>query len=131
MPAATRKLALGRATAMRKRRVFVVYKHPLFNELVSNLFGASEEVEIVGRSDNVRDAAREIVETKAEAVLVEGNPADGSDLALLNYLLMKANAGAWVEMVVVSVEGRSFATFYRGNIKHLDAKRLLSLVLAG
>jgi DNA-binding NarL/FixJ family response regulator len=114
-----------------RRRVFLLFEHPLFENLVSNLLESSEEVEIVGRSADLYDAAPLVKESKAEAVVLEGNPADSRDLSLLNYLLVTSVDAPWVELVMLSVESNEFATVYRGNIKHLDAKRLLSLILAG
>ena len=114
-----------------RRRVFLLFEHPLFENLVSNLLESSEEVEIVGRSDDLYDAAPLVKDSRAEVVVLEGNPADSRDLSLLNYLLVTSVDAPWVELVMLSVESNEFATIYRGNIKHLDTKRLLSLVLSG
>jgi hypothetical protein len=119
------------ARSQKSRRVFVVYKNPLFNDLVAQLFRTSDEVIAVGRSDNVAEASRLLLESKADVVLVEGDPASAADMTLLNYLIMSAAAGVWSEMILVSVDGRDFATYYRGSIKHLSTRRLLSLILAG
>jgi hypothetical protein len=64
-------------------------------------------------------------------VVLEGNPAGSRDLSLLNYLLVASIDASWVELIMLSVESSEFATIYRGNVKHLDTKRLLSLFLAG
>lgn len=114
-----------------RRRVFLLFEHPLFENLVSNLLDSSNEVEIVGSSNDLYDAAPLIKESKAEAVVLEGNPANNRDLSLLNYLLVASVDASWVELVMLSVDSNEFATIYRGNIKHLDTKRLLSLILAG
>jgi DNA-binding NarL/FixJ family response regulator len=114
-----------------RRRVFLLFEHPLFENLVSNLLESSSEVELVGRSANLYDAAPLIKTSKAEAVVLEGNPADSRDLSLLNYLLVTSVDAPWVELVMLGVESNQFATVYRGNIRQVDAKRLLSLVLAG
>jgi DNA-binding NarL/FixJ family response regulator len=111
--------------------VFIVFAHPLFNDLVSNLLESSPEVEMVGRCADLQDAGRLIAESKAETVVVEGNPSDSRDLSLLNYLLISSRESSWVELVVLSVESNEFACLYRGNVKQLDTKRLLSLILAG
>ena len=116
---------------MKRRRVFIVFKHGLFKDLVSNLLESSPEVEMVGCSDELQGAAHLIEESKAETVVVEGNPTDSRDLSLLNYLLVSSNAAHWVELVMLSIESNQFLCFYRGSVKHLDTKRLLSLVLAG
>lgn len=120
----------GRRKA-RRRRVFIVFKHGLFNDLVSNLLESSPEVEMVGHSDELQGAVGLIEESKAETVVVEGNPTDSRDLSLLNYLLVASNGAQWVELVMLSIESNQFLCFYRGSVKHLDTKRLLSLVLAG
>jgi hypothetical protein len=114
-----------------RRRVFLLFEHPLFENLVSNLLESSNGVEIVGRSNDLYDAAPLIKESKAEAVVLEGNPANCKDLSLLNYLLVTSVDASWVELVMLSAEGNEFATVYRGNMKHLDTRRLLSLILAG
>jgi chemotaxis response regulator CheB len=114
-----------------RRRVFLLFEHPLFENLVSNLLESSNEVEIVGRSNDLYDAAPFIKESRAEAVVLEGNPANHRDLGVLNYLLVTSVDAPWVELVMLSVESNEFATIYRGSIKQLDTKRLLSLVLAG
>jgi hypothetical protein len=121
----------GGARRKRKLRTFVVYKSPLFNDLVSSLLQASDEVRVVGRCDNVRDAARSIGESDAEVVLVEGSPADVNDLSLLTYLIVTAAEAAWTDMVVFSVDGSAFTSVHRGTFKRLDAKKLLSFVGAG
>ena len=115
----------------KRRRVFVVFKHLLFNDLVSHLLDSSPEVEMVGRCDDLQTAPRLIEESKAETVIVEGDPSDGRDLSLLHYLLVSSVQSSWVELVVLSVESNEFVCLYRGNVKQLDTKRLLSLVLAG
>ena len=114
-----------------RRRVFLLFEHPLFENLVSNLLESSPEVEIVGHSADLYNAAPLIKESRAEAVVLEGNPANSRDLSLLNYLLVTSVDAPWVELVMLSVESSEFATVYRGNIRQLDTKRLLSLVLAG
>jgi DNA-binding NarL/FixJ family response regulator len=114
-----------------RRRVFLLFEHPLFENLVSNLLEASSEVEIVGHSSDLYDAAPLIKTSKAEAVVLEGNPANSRDLSLLNYLLVTSVDAPWVELVMLSAESNEFATVYRGNVKQLDTKRLLSLILAG
>jgi chemotaxis response regulator CheB len=114
-----------------RRRVFLLFEHPLFENLVSNLLESSPEVEIVGHSDDLYNAAPLIKASRAEAVVLEGNPANSRDLSLLNYLLVTSVDAPWVELVMLSVESNEFATIYRGNIKHLNTKRLLSLVLSG
>ena len=114
-----------------RRRVFLLFEHPLFENLVSNLLESSSEAEIVGRSADLYDAAPLIKASNAEAVILEGNPANSRDLSLLNYLLVTSVDAPWVELVMLSVESNEFATVYRGNIRQLDTKRLLSLVLAG
>jgi DNA-binding NarL/FixJ family response regulator len=114
-----------------RRRVFLLFEHPLFENLVSNLLESSSEAEIVGRSADLYNAAPLIEASKAEAVVLEGNPADSRDLSLLNYLLVTSVDAPWVELVMLSVESNEFATVYRGNIRQLDTKRLLSLILAG
>ena len=108
-----------------------MFEHPLFEDLVSSLLESSAEVDIVGRCDNLYDAAALVKESKAEAVLIEGNLANKRDLSLLNYLLVSSTDAPWVELVMVSVEGSEFVSIYRGNIKHLDTRRLLSLILTG
>jgi len=114
-----------------RRRVFLLFEHPLFENLVCNLLESSSDVEIVGRSADLYDAAPLIKASNAEAVILEGNPANSRDLSLLNYLLVTSVDAPWVELVMLSVESNEFATVYRGNIRQLDTKRLLSLVLAG
>jgi DNA-binding NarL/FixJ family response regulator len=114
-----------------RRRVFLLFEHPLFENLVSNLLNSSNGVEIVGRSNDLYDAAPLIRESRAEAVVVEGNPANCRDLSLLNYLLVASVDAPWVELVMLSAQSNDFVTVYRGNMKHLDTKRLLSLILAG
>jgi DNA-binding NarL/FixJ family response regulator len=114
-----------------RRRVFLLFEHPLFENLVSNLLESSEEVEIVGRSADLYDAAPLVKDSRAEVVVLEGNPADSRDLSLLNYLLVTSVDAPWVELVMLSVESSDFTCIYRGNVKHLDTKRLLSLVLSG
>ena len=121
----------NRRRARSRRRVFILFEHPLFENLVSNLLDSSNDVEIVGRTNDLYDAAPLIKESKAEAVVLEGNPANNRDLSLLNYLLVASVDAPWVELVMLSVDSNEFATIYRGNIKHLDTKRLLSLILAG
>jgi DNA-binding NarL/FixJ family response regulator len=121
----------GRRRRRGRRRVFLLFEHPLFENLVCNLLESSEEVEIVGRSDDLYNAAPLVKESKAEVVVLEGNPAGSRDLSLLNYLLVASIDASWVELIMLSVESSEFATIYRGNVKHLDTKRLLSLILAG
>lgn len=111
--------------------MFLLFEHPLFEHLVSNLLESSPEVEIVGRSDDLYGAGPLMRESKAETIVLEGNPASNRDLSLLNYLLVSATDAPWVELIMLSVESNEFASIYRGNIKQLDTKRLLSLVLAG
>jgi len=123
--------AEGRRRRKGRRRVFLLFEHPLFENLVSNLLESSPEVEIVGHSNHLYDAAPLIKASRAEAVVLEGNPANNRDLSLLNYLLVTSVDAPWVELVMLSVESNEFATVYRGNVKHLDTKRLLSLILAG
>jgi len=120
-----------RRRARARRRVFLLFEHPLFENLVSNLLESSPEVEIVGHSNDLYDAAPLIKASKAEAVVLEGNPANSRDLSLLNYLLVTSVDAPWVELVMISVESNEFACIYRGNVKQLDTKRLLSLILAG
>jgi len=114
-----------------RRRVFLLFEHPLFENLVSNLLESSNGIEIVGRSNDLYDAAPLIRKSRAEAVVLEGNPANHRDLGVLNYLLVRSVNADWVELVMLSAESNDFATVYRGNMKHLDTKRLLSLILAG
>jgi hypothetical protein len=114
-----------------RRRVFLLFEHPLFENLVSNLLESSNGVEIVGRSNDLYDAAPLIKESRAEAVVLEGDPANHRDLCVLNYLLVTSVDSHWVELVMLSAESKEFATIYRGNMKQLDTKRLLSLILAG
>lgn len=121
----------GRRRRRGRRRVFLLFEHPLFENLVSNLLESSEEVEIVGRSADLYDAAPLVKESRAEVVVLEGNPAESRDLSLLNYLLVTSVDASWVELVMLSVESSDFTCIYRGNVKHLDTKRLLSLILAG
>jgi DNA-binding NarL/FixJ family response regulator len=108
-----------------------LFEHPLFENLVANLLESSSEVEIVGHSDDLYGAAPLIRESKAETIVLEGNPANNRDLSLLNYLLVSCVDAPWRELVMLSVESNEFVSIYRGNIKQLDTKRLLSLVLAG
>ena len=115
----------------RRRRVYVLYKNQLFSELLSTLLRSSEDVQLVGLSNSLTGAADAITKSKAETVVLEGNAEDPADISLLNYFAVSALPAPWLEVVMVSAQASQFATLYRGKIEHLDAERLISLVLAG
>jgi hypothetical protein len=71
---------------MAKRKVAVVYSHPLFGEGLARLLNNDEELTVSCIRANTSGVAREIVDLRPEAIIVEDDADEAFIRGILNSL---------------------------------------------
>jgi DNA-binding NarL/FixJ family response regulator len=108
------------------RRVFVIWAHPLFLEVLRRIL-SDPALEWAGASSDYGAASREVAELKPDTVVIEEREGDNTTREILEIL---ESADSIVRVIRLSLNENQLSVYQREQRTVGRAEELLHLVLA-
>ena len=109
---------------MAKKRVFVIWTHPLFYESIRLLL--NNEVDLVGSTDDHAKGDREIAELKPELVIIE-TPEGLEDLGAETFSILQKGP----RVIHLSLENNELSLYLRQHKTMDEPSDLMQIILEG
>ncbi len=109
---------------MAKKRVFVIWTHPLFYESIRLLL--NNEVDLVGSTDDHAKGDREIAELKPELVIIE-TPEGLEDLGAETFSILQKGP----RVIHLSLENNELSLYLRQHKTMDEPSDLMQMILEG